>query len=397
MEKKYCILPKIYKPSGSENGQWFVFYSIRDDYSGKLKRFRVYEGFAACKSVEEKEQNARKLKNRLTEKLKRGWSPFNDKSVIFENTSALPGVERKPGRPPKKTISTYSAQFLLEKETKRSKGTWQKYQSELRIFDKWLEIKNLDKVDISYFNKENAFEFINYLADKRNLSGKTKNNYLLTLAQLWKFVEKQRKMLENPWLEIDKFQEYITPQRPLNQATISILKKHLEKNDPQLWLVAQFMYYCFIRPKELRFLKIKHLELYEGKVSLNSDITKAGKPRVVDVDLGFLGRLFEDYKLNSYDPELYVFTKKGEPGPVPVSKNYFWKQFDKARKQLSLPRHYKFYGFKHTGAVVALRNGANIKEIQHQMGHSSIAITDEYLKSMVGYESEFFKKKMPTI
>ena len=40
---------------------------------------------------------------------------------------------------------------------------------------------------------------------------------------------------------------------------------------------------------------------------------------------------------------------------------------------------------------------ADIKEIQHQMGHSSVAITDEYLKSMVGWESEFFKKKMPEL
>ena len=64
---------------------------------------------------------------------------------------------------------------------------------------------------------------------------------------------------------------------------------------------------------------------------------------------------------------------------------------------MNIPKDYKFYGFKHTGAVAALKAGANIKDIQHQMGHSSIDITDEYLKSMVGYESEFFKRQMPAL
>jgi len=36
---------------------------------------------------------------------------------------------------------------------------------------------------------------------------------------------------------------------------IQKLKKAIQERDPELWLAVQFIYYCFIRPGELRWLK----------------------------------------------------------------------------------------------------------------------------------------------
>jgi site-specific recombinase XerD len=394
MNTKYIILPKIYRPSLPE-GQWFVYFSVLDEYSGKLKRFRISDGFGKCNNQAEKENNARKLISKYTDRLKSGWTPFVDKKVIYSQNKEQ--VKQKhPGRPSKKPVDIYMEKFLNDTKERKSHATWQKYKSELKAFQNWMKTNKLDQIDISYFDNQYAKEFIEFLSSNK-LSGKTKNQYIITLNALWKEAAKTRYLLKNPWPSIEKFKETTIPQKPLAKPIIEILKNHLPGNDQQLWLAAQFMYYCYIRLRELRFLKIKDIDFFEGKIRLSADITKTDKTRIVDVNLQFINDLFGKYKLNDYSGEYYVFTTSKEPGLKPVGKNYFWNHFDKIRKQLKIPRDYKFYAFKHTGAVVALRNGANIKDIQHQMGHSSVSITDEYLKSMVGYESEFFKNKMPLL
>jgi integrase len=277
------------------------------------------------------------------------------------------------------------------------KGTYQKYQSELRIVEAFLRTLKMEQSDISVFTKANALAFFQYLENDRHLGGQTKNQYLETVRRVWQLARKDRKLLPDPWADIPKFKAIVKPQIPMKHGVLNMFKQELEKTDPQLWLAAQFMYYCFIRPKELRFMQIKHLDLYEGRITLYSDITKSGKTRIVDINDVFLDKLYTVYKLHEQPEEYYVFTLKGVPGEKPLSKNHLWRQFDKARTKLKIPKDYKLYGFKHTGAVSANKAGANIKDIQHQMGHSSLEITDHYLKSLVGYESDFFKNNMPEL
>ena len=400
MRHKEVILPKIYIPPSGDPKRWYVYFSVYDNYTNKLRRFKRSEGFKKCETLIECENNARKLRSRYTYRLKNGWNPIEDnKQVIWSDSLAYQEVTRhiEPVRKSKKTISYYLSAFLKKLSPTLAHGSMQKYQSELRIFNNWCIKKKYDKIDISAFTYEMAAMFFDHLEFKRKLGGTSKNNYTRTLRRVWEFARKNRSSIEDPWKEIPKYKEITKAQLPLKKGVISLLKAELKQSDPQLWLAAQFLYYCFVRPGELRFMQIKHLDLEEGKIMLTADITKPSRNRIVDVDSEFLVRLFSEYKLHTYPESHYVFTVKKEPGIKPIGKNYFWNHFDNVREKLNLSKDYNFYGFKHTGAVAALKAGADIKDIQNQMGHSSVAITDEYLKSMVGYESEFFKNKMPGI
>ncbi len=399
MRNKEIILPKIYRPPDKSISGWYVYFSVYNEFSDKMERFKRTRGFTTCETVEECQKVAYKLKNKYTKKLINGWTPFNDKSVIWKDNLVYHEVKKKrtPIRRSKKTISFFCSKYLDEKKRILSPASYHKYVSELRIFEKWLLNNKVDIIDITLFDEENARNFINYLHYNKELKGSTINNYLITLQGVWNAAKKNIKLLSSPWDDINRFPKSTMPQRPLKQGIIAVLKNYLEENDPQLWLAAQFMYYCFIRPKELRFMKIKHLDLFEGKATVFADIAKTDKTRTVEIHNSFLTVLWSKYRLNDYPEEYYIFSTKREPSTQPVGKNYFWSRFNVVRKRLNIPNDYKFYGFKHTGAVRAIKAGANIKEIQGQMGHSSIETTDEYIKSMVGYESEFFKKDMPTI
>lgn len=399
MKRKEIILPKVYHPKNNSLKGWFVYFSLFDDYSGKMKRIKRKEGFTKCKTLVECNRNAQILRDKYRKKILDGWSPFKEKGVVWSDHLEYNNTKKKvkPVRRSGKTISFYCSEYLNIKKNTWSKGSYDKSQSELRRFQKWIKKNKKDKQDISEFNIKNAFSFFKYLIEEKKLAGSTLNGYAITVRGVWKLIMKQNVMIKDPWVEIPKYDLKTKPQRPLKRGAISLLKSELEKNDNQLWLAAQFMYYCFIRPKELRFMKIKDIDLYDGRITLNGDITKSKKARTVEISTTFLDLLLSKYEFHTYPDDHYVFTLSGKPGEKPIGKNYFGFHFDKVRTDLNLPKDYKFYSFKHTGAVAALKAGADIKEIQHQMGHSSVQITDEYLKSMVGYESEFFKKRMPGI
>jgi integrase len=62
-----------------------------------------------------------------------------------------------------------------------------------------------------------------------------------------------------------------------------------------------------------------------------------------------------------------------------------------------MPAMYKFYSWKHTGAVEASLSGIPDKHIQMQLGHTSLETTSRYLRKMTGFQSDFLKNKYPEI
>ena len=98
-----------------------------------------------------------------------------------------------------------------------------------------------------------------------------------------------------------------------------------------------------------------------------------------------------------YDKEFFVFGKTGIPGPENLGKNNLRYRFNDIRKKLGMPLEYKFYSWKHTGAVQASLSGIPDSHIQRQMGHSSIDTTSRYLRKMTGFQSDFLRNRFPGI
>ena len=69
---------------------------------------------------------------------------------------------------------------------------------------------------------------------------------------------------------------------------IQKLKKAIQERDPELWLAVQFIYYCFIRPGELRWLKAgvsaKELQMQLRHHSLDQVNAYLRQMGVMDMD-----------------------------------------------------------------------------------------------------------------
>jgi integrase len=98
-------------------------------------------------------------------------------------------------------------------------------------------------------------------------------------------------------------------------------------------------------------------------------------------------------------PKSYFLTSSSETiiGPSSIGKNNAYKRFVKALKALELTgKGYTLYSFKHYSNIQRLKNGWDLAEIMKANRHSSIAMTERYLKD-INRVTDISKKEVPSI
>lgn len=396
--EKICILPKLHDYKGDLTKKWFVYYSYRDAMTGKMIRFRIYNGFSTCPTAEERIENARKAILQITRKLKRGWNPIEDtKEVIYEDHVKYSKLAESQGRirQSRKNFNYFASEFLKERKPNISPATYTTYKSKLRIFNLWLGIKKWENNDVSFFEATHAHQFIDYLFNTRKCGNNMVRQYLLLMNMFFTWVNKLHTMDWKAFADIKVTRVPAIPAKYFNDSLLDKLKKVISEDDPQLWLAALFQYYCFIRPKEMRFLKVGHINFQDGSVTVPGDIAKNNKTQTVVVPEVFLLYL-KNLGIDKLPGEYHLITPERVPGLNPVSKNYLWSRFKHYRMQLGLPQDYKFYSFKHTGAVKASKY-IPVKDLQMQLRHHSLDQVDAYLRQMKAVESESLRNLFPSL
>lgn len=78
MRTKIAILPKLYDANGNIKKRWFIYFSYRKPKDNKMKRFKIYDGFATLYTKKERYAHAEKLIKEYTDRLNSGWDPYNE-------------------------------------------------------------------------------------------------------------------------------------------------------------------------------------------------------------------------------------------------------------------------------------------------------------------------------
>lgn len=400
MRLKMIILPKLNICQGNESKQWFVYYSCRDPKTGKMHRFRHYDGFTGL-TLEEKIIHGENLIEEYSAKLRSGWSPFiNDVEVIYndhvdyKSVAELYGTRRGGNR----TIRVWISRFLEQLQPAVALATYQTYQSKFRIFNHWLVKEKIENNDLTTIDNYLICSFFNYLIKVRKLSRISIRGYSRITKALFEYLKFNKLILINPVHDLPQC-DRINDQapRPIQRADIDIFKKELVK-DPVLWLAVQLEYYTGLRPgHEIREMKIKDIDFAKGTIRVDRARAKTRHERIVTVPHQLLLQLRNSYNLNLYSREFYVFGREGIPGPRLVGKNRFRERFNVIRRELNMPFEYKFYSWKHTGAVEADEAGLPMKDISNQLGHGSLKSTDHYFRNKKVSTSKAIRDNFPDI
>lgn len=172
------------------------------------------------------------------------------------------------------------------------------------------------------------------------------------------------------------------------------LKKYLSVHDPQLWLFCQFQYYCFIRPGELRQLRVGDILWDTMEIRIPGTVAKNRQSQNAVIPDCF-APIVEQHFLEA-DPDVYLFASKSNPRE-PVGVNAMGARHRKALTALKFPDGFVLYSWKHTGAVMAIRAGVGVKELMLLMRHSSLQETDRYLARLGIKDIPNFRHRMPAI
>jgi integrase len=395
-QKKLAIMPRLHNYDGDTSKQWFVFYSFRNPKSGKMQRFRIYEGFTTLKTAEEKTQHGLKLADKIRQKLLNGWSPFQDEQkVVYEDSLQYSKVAKKYGRQRQsnKRFDYYTSKWLDQKVGIRP-ATYTTYKSKLRYFNEFLRWGGIYENDISEFGADHAREFNLWLRKKRKLGNKSINEYNVLMMAFFRYLIDDGLVKENPFSKIKPLKTEPKKPRIYSNELLTRISKKAARHDPQLLMAIRLIFNCFIRPKELRYLKLENIDLTRGKIIVPASVAKDKEERTVDIPYYIL----DDFrKFNKMPQNWYLVSQDNTPGPEMVSRNFLYRRFVKLKKIIKLPREYKLYAFKHTGMVELKRSGADWLDVKQQAGHESIDQTIAYTMSLMADGSSHIREKAPQI
>jgi integrase len=290
-------------------------------------------------------------------------------------------------------VNKWLNEFLsgLEEQTKAT------YRSKLRIFERWLMRESLDQNDISTFDNKLVLSFFHFLIHNRMLGSVTYNHYKQILFKFFDYVLDQGKIMFNPVQRIPKNTRIINKEpKPINEADMAVLMNRI-KMDKQLYLSVLFEYYCLMRPKEIRLMRISWIDFSRNLIFIPASYNKTKRPKTPIVPDVFMDILRNEFQLQLFDRNFYVIGKNGSPGDTPFGKNTMRYRFNAIRKELKMPTDYMLYSWKHTANVMLEEDDFSVFDRMMQNGHNSIVTTEIYTKNRRGFKSDMLRKQYPQL
>ena len=222
-----------------------------------------------------------------------------------------------------------------------------------------------------------------YLRTKDELSVSSRNLYRNALSSLFQYLENIDYIKKNP-VKITK-KEKSNDEFYFKILSHSQIKKMVQSTDSerdQLLILA--LYYTGLRFSELNSIKMSDFVQNHFNKTKGSYLTvkgKGGKLRTILTGPELWKKIKKFTKRSKITKNDYLFSYDSQP----LSRIRIYKII----KALTIKAKVKTPGiktpsphwFRHTSAIHAIENGADIQIVQATLGHASLATTGKYLKS----------------
>lgn len=313
-----------------------------------------------------------------TEKEAKEWAK---EEIARINAVLLSGGHFGKIEPAKKvvhTIKTIFPELLKNRKDTFRKRSYDTYKTALKKIIAFLDSKQLEGLQVGEFTNLYLSDFIDYLIGIGN-SNSTINNVLELVG--WFFEQcVNKEIIEKKPYRVIKLKE---TQSAVNVAfTLEhqrILENWLLENDYELYLFTRFVYHAFIRPRELKALQVVHIDFDRRGIIITGAISKNRKNDFVPINTTLYPLL-----KNFVGKTGFLFGRNMCIGDkIKCQENEPYNRHAAALLACGLNGlGYSLYSWKHTGAVRAYQSGVDIKKLQRLLRHSSLSITDIYLRSL---------------
>jgi integrase len=278
--------------------------------------------------------------------------------------------------PKLETATTNAAKLLVERFAERKPALRRKtifcYESVLKSYCNYLASRK--------HTLEVGDAYLSFLRDAGK-SAATINKHRTVLLSLYVDLVKSKKVRFNPFLETQKAKGQSTGAAYFKIQQIQQLKSYMLQNMPFLWQPVQWIYYCFIRPGELRQLKIGDIDFDDWKIRVPAEVSKNAKTQWVLLPDAFRQAL-EPMCLYQFDPNFYIVGRGGVPSAEMMPYNWLSRHHLDMLRALNFTDAYCLYSWKHTGVCQSYKAGMGLRQLQMQLRHHSLDMVEVYLRSM---------------
>lgn len=314
------------------------------------------------------------LMTNITQKLTAGWNPFinNDKGRGYTKWETV--VQR---------YIDYTK--VAEKKGILKSKTAVDYRSRLSGVLSYIEEAKIPIKYVNQFDKTFAVDFLDYIVLDKERSPKTRNNYRTWLSTFATWLVDRQYIKENCIETIHMMKENEKFRDEMKPEDLRRLKEYTREKCPPFYLACLMEYYTFIRPEELRHIKIGDISIKDQTVFIPPEVAKSRKGQTVALNDTLL-RIMIEQGVFDYPSQNYLFGKGIRPGEEQIPINRFRQEWMKVRKALAFPTSYQFYSLKDSG-IRDLANAEGIVVARDQARHTDISVTNKYLKrSKVAHE-----------
>ena len=373
---------------------WFVYYSFRDEKTGKLARMpHVKAGANRYHTKEERHEYLKTIKSALVFLLEKGLNPFEDndlslfdtniqekkKTNLVEDTKEVLVATENTSEP---TIQEAIAFALKIKQKMLSGSSFKNFENRIKKFEKIFDTSK----PISIIDKKAVNDYLNDILI--NNSPRTRNNHRTDLSSLFQTLEDNDIVINNFIKKIPVFKTKAEKNKTYTPTQEKDIFEYLEKNDPLLLLYIKFISYNFLRPLEVNRLLVKDIDFSDKKLYVKTK-NKALKVKIIPDIL-----LNELPDLSQLKQDNFLFTPNGLGLEWEAEENNRRDSFSKRFKTVikdhfKLGSEYGLYSFRHTFITKLYRNIREEKSpfearsfLMNITGHSTMDALVNYLRDI---------------
>ncbi|UZO79730.1 site-specific integrase [Aquimarina sp. ERC-38] len=389
---------------GTTKGSYILFY-VWDVQKGDLtrKRLAIPQQY---KTLEQQKAFAKVRCKQIDRLLKEGYHIDRNKQKLQQQDSADNSSNQTIKEPVKlkervtidKAITSLVAIRIAKKYSENGINT---YRKELKAFLKWGQVKKkpLKFIDDITFSIIQDYQL--YILTELKNESKTHNNKIGVISAFYSDCIKQEWIDKenNPFEKVDELPtNYGTKNKPYTNDQIKEIKEYVLQTNPYLWNFIAFIYYSFLRPNELKALKVSDIDLKNNIIKVWVEGTKGKRCDVLPIAPA-LREVILKMNIDQYPGNYFLFGSKKEPSFEKLGKNYITKNYLRVKKHFGIDENkdYTIYGFKHTACVNWYKAEKDIVKIQKMCRHKSVTMTERYLKSLGLLEEENAVALLPEI
>jgi integrase len=145
---------------------------------------------------------------------------------------------------------------------------------------------------VATFGVTEAKALMTYVGE-RGLTNKTRNKYLQYYRGLFQTLVDEELAIKNPFEKIKKLKQTTEGYVPFNAEQVTELLAYFRQHDRPLYQFVCCIYYGFLRPKEVRLLRVRDVDFRNRIIRVPAEVGKTGQ-RFVDINQPFAEMLDQE-------------------------------------------------------------------------------------------------------